>query len=213
MALIEIRQVGDDVRLGLWRMDESPAELLSRYPHLRRFDMPYKSEARQKEFLCVRALLFEMTGSADIAIGHTESGRPFIEGTTHPPYISISHTKGYAALIMSKQNEVGVDIEYRSERILKIAERFVRDDELATTVDELLTLWCAKETLYKLHSDDDLQFMEMRKTVADDSSPVHDQPSCESFPMENMKHGGTVMVHCVNTADYALTFAWAAPKD
>lgn len=181
------------VRLGLWRMDESPAEMLQQYPHLSSLPMPYKSDARQKEFLCVRALLCEMSGSTALTIDHTDSGRPVVKGW----HVSISHTKGYAVLMMSRKAHLGVDIEYRSDRITKIAKKFVRDDEDATTLEELLTLWCAKETLYKLYSDDNLQFFEMKKLPTNDND----------YLMENMKRGATVTLHHEHTADYVLTWA------
>ena len=157
MALIYIKDVGEGVRIGLWRMDEEPELLLDRYPHLRRLSCPYKNVGRQKEFLCVRALLMEMTGDEALCIGHEESGRPVVEGWQ----VSISHTRGYAVLMLSRTKAVGVDIEYRSDRIAKIASHFIRPDETAGNVEQMLVLWCAKETLYKLHSGDNLHYFDM----------------------------------------------------
>ena len=57
---------------------------------------------------------------------------------------------------------MAVDIELRADRVRRIAPRFIRPDEEALTVEQMLVIWSAKETLYKLHSEDDLQFFEMR---------------------------------------------------
>lgn len=216
MALIYIKDVSDGVRIGLWRMDEEPEELLNRYPHLRRLEMPFKSVGRQREFLSVRALLMEMTGDDSLVISHEDNGRPVLPGWQ----LSISHTKGYAVLMLSQAiaagrhgslslrqssvgeapclcpQSVGVDIEYRSDRIKKIASHFIRPDEEAENVEQMLVLWCAKETLYKLYSADSLQYFEMRQTLKGDGYVV----------IENMKRGEQVTVHVTLTPEYCLTW-------
>lgn len=214
--------------MGLWRMDEEPVELLVRYPHLRRLPMAFKSVARQKEFLCVRALLLEMSGDDSLCIDHEASGRPVICGGKQSPDsrwpVSISHTQGYAVLMLSQPASaalrqpaaVGVDIEYRSDRILKIASHFIRPDEMvwdsgsptAADVEQMLILWCAKETLYKLHSDDNLHFSDMRRVAA--AVPVRrgeEQCADRLMTLENMKRGERVTVHVTLTPEYCLTWA------
>ena len=191
-------------------MEEEPEELLSGFPHLRLLEMPYKYPARQKEFLCVRALLLAMTGDPTLRIEHTESGRPIVKGWQ----VSISHTRGYAVLMLSKGKmpesyeqdssqrsiAVGVDIEYRSDRVAKIASHYIRPDEKAETPEQMLVLWCAKETLYKLHSDDNLAYFDMRAV----GSGI---PVCGEFVMENMKRSRQVKVHVLSAPDYVLTWA------
>ena len=196
MPLLNITEVCEGVRLGLWRMEEEPEELLSGFPHLRRLECPYKHSARRKEFFSVRALLMAMTGDPSLRIDHTESGRPVVKGWQ----LSISHTKGYAALMLSRAKAVGVDIEYRSDRVVKIASHYIRPDEKAETVEQMLVLWCAKETLYKLHSDDNLDYFEMRAITPQEGSKLM---------LENMKRGQQVKVHVVSAPDYVLTWAVA----
>lgn len=194
MALISIEEVCKGVRLGLWRMEEEPEELLSGFPHLRLLEMPYKYPARKKEFLCVRALLLAMTGDPKLRIDHAESGQPIVEGWQ----VSISHTKGYAVLMLSKEKAVGVDIEYRSDRVAKIASHYIRPDEMAETTEQMLVLWCAKETLYKLHSDDNLAYFDMRAVAPPDGNELK---------LENMKRSKQVTVHVIPAPDYILTWA------
>ena len=57
---------------------------------------------------------------------------------------------------------MGVDIEYRSDRIRRIASRFLRPDESASSTDDLLTCWCVKEAVYKLRSASHLAYDQMR---------------------------------------------------
>ena len=117
-------------------------------------------------------------------------------GSSKKSQISISHTRGYAALILSDDSEVGIDIEYRSDRVERIASRFIRPDEKAETTDEKLLLWSAKEAVYKLFSEDNLMFFDMR-TLSIDEGVVR---------MENIKRNIVVDVHYAFTADYVLTY-------
>lgn len=219
MALIYINDVCSDVRIGLWRMDEEADELFDRYPHLRQLEMPFKNTGRQKEFLCVRALLMEMTGDDALHIDHLESGRPVIcrglqiSDNMQIPYnkwqVSISHTRGYAVLMLSRTKVVGVDIEYCSDRITKIASHFIRPDEMVETVEQMLILWCAKETLYKLHSEDNLHYFDMRQ-VSVAQSDLMGENMCDDreVTLENMKRGELVTIHVTLTPEYVLTWAW-----
>ena len=68
---------------------------------------------------------------------------------------------------MSKGLEVGIDIEYHSDRIQKIARRFLRPDETYTTTSDLLIAWCAKEAAYKLFSEEHLTYQEMKVDISE----------------------------------------------
>jgi len=193
MALVKIRQLSSATWLGLWRMDESPAELCALYPHLGSLTIPFKSDVRQKEFLCIRALLVAMTDNPQLTIGHYSSGKPFVQGYQ----ISISHTKDYAVLILSLDKNVAVDIEYRSERVARVVHKFIRPDELVVGINQQLTVWSAKETLYKLHSADDLQYFEMRTLSIGPKVLV----------VENLKRNIKTEITVVMTDDYVLTYA------
>jgi len=178
--------------MGLWRMDETPAQMLASYPALQLLDMPYKSEGRQKEFLAVRALAQEMTGRTDLSITYAPSGKPQLEGWQ----LSISHTRGYAVVILSDMYNVAIDIEYQSDRVARIADKFIRPDEVCTTTADQLLLWSAKETLYKLHSEDNLQYADMRLLKSNDGDLI----------MENMKRRRAVRITYCDTDAYVLTW-------
>lgn len=197
MPLIKISHITEDSRMGLWQMTETPDEMLRLYPHLHGLQMTCQSVRRRMEVLCTRALLYEMTHDATLVIGHASSGKPTLEGW----HISISHTRGYAVLLLSRKENVAVDIEYRSDRVGRIASRFIRPDETARSIDDMLRIWSAKETLYKLHSEDNLQFYEMQTLTA----------SATEMTLQNKKHGHIVTVYVVSEDDYVLT--WATEND
>lgn len=94
---------------------------------------------------------------------HT-GGKPYLaDGSAS---ISISHTKGYVAVILGMPGrEVGIDIEYYGERVRKVAHRFMRGDEKTTLFRDtetwsLLLHWSAKETMFKCMNASGVDFRE-----------------------------------------------------
>ena len=109
------------------------------------------AENRKREWLSIRVLLKELLGE-EKEIVYNSLGKPFL--SDHSFYISISHTKGYAALILNKENEVAIDIERITPRIENIRTRFMNEEEekaLSQTnqLIHLLLYWSAKESLFK----------------------------------------------------------------
>ena len=191
--LLSIENVADDVLLGLWQMEDDPS-----------------LKIREQERKAIRELVAAMLeyetsmgepSGADntVEIKHEESGKPLLDGW----HISISHTKGYVAVMLSKTREVGVDIEYVSERIKRIADRFLRPDEHAECISDLLIHWCAKETVYKLYSEQDLTFQQMKIVDLDTNK--------DYFFVESESTSGiattTKAFYRVN-AEYVLTYAF-----
>lgn len=209
MAVVNIREVHPGVSLGLWQMDESPEQLFDLYPHLLPYrsslDDKYKNDGRKLEFLAIRALMYEMLRVNGASKGllshagdftHNGQGKPLFRGY----HVSISHTKGYAALILSKKSEVAVDIEYMSDRVERIASKFLRKDERADSLDSKLVHWCAKETVFKLFSEENLLFEEMRVKPFDTMSDW----ACD---VENLKSGKTARVDFELAMDFVLTYS------
>lgn len=122
----------------------------------------FKSDSRKTEWLAVRVLLYTLTGKM-LPICYHPGGKPyFADGKAH---LSISHTGGYVAVIVSETNEVGIDIEKISERVHKVAHKFVRDDEClpeepAQKTQALLLIWSAKETMFKCMNEEAVDFRE-----------------------------------------------------
>ena len=209
MAVVNIREVYPGVSLGLWQMDESPEQLFDLYPHLLPYrsslDDKYKNDGRKLEFLAIRALMYEMLRVNGASKGllshagdftHNGQGKPLFRGY----HVSISHTKGYAALILSKKSEVAVDIEYMSDRVERIASKFLRKDERADSLDAKLVHWCAKETVFELFSEENLLFEDMRVKPFDTMADW----ACD---VENLKSGKTARVDFELAMDFVLTYS------
>lgn len=158
--------IGESCQWAVWRISETSEELLALLPQ----EEKYRTAARQfaagvrrSEWLAVRVLLYKMLGEEKEICYHT-SGKPCLaDGSAS---ISISHTKGYVAVILGMpKREVGIDIEYYAERVRKVAHRFMRGDEKTslfrgTETWSLLLHWSAKETMFKCMNASGVDFRE-----------------------------------------------------
>lgn len=138
-------------RYGIWKTEEdeqtlqefsgchTPSQILN--------------PTRRIEYLAVRSLAKTM-GADPKSILYLLSGKPFfIDGKLN---ISISHTKGYVAVLLSRTKYSAIDIEARSDRVLRVRKKFMHTEEEnslhGSGTDEvtgLLLHWCAKEALFK----------------------------------------------------------------
>ena len=118
--------------LGVWKIEESSEELLSMLEQSSEY-LPFlqqiKTEKRRQEWLASRVLLKELAGE-ELLIAYHDDGAPYLPDSSLS--LSISHTNGYAAVLLQEQGAVGIDIEYRSDRVLKIRSRFMSPEENAS---------------------------------------------------------------------------------
>ena len=86
-----------------------------------------------------------------------ENGKPLL--SKHGLEISISHTEGYAAILLG-EGQLGVDVQHYKPNVLKVRDRFLDDNELEMAQDiETTTLfWAAKEAIYKYNARPSLDF-------------------------------------------------------
>lgn len=185
--LLSITPLPHDLLLGLWKIE--PNDGLS---------------ARENERRAVASLLSAMLGTDAPTLEHAESGKPMLKGWQ----ISVSHTKGYAALLLSRTHEVGIDIEYKSDRVSRIVSRFLRDDETPQDVAGQLVYWSAKETLYKLYSEDQLAFHDMRLAPIEQPHEPLGEKSANHLLGENLKRGESTCIYFETNDRYTLTYAW-----
>lgn len=163
MALFSL-EAGDNLRIAVWQMEEDWEAMC------RAVDDPavveeavsrFASPSRRMEWLAARALLGRM-GVGKQTIAYLPSGRPFLESGDWQ--ISISHTKGYVAVILGRMR-VAVDIEQYGRRVHRVRERFVRADEAVLPYGgedtwSLLLHWSAKETVYKRLDEPGIDFLQ-----------------------------------------------------
>lgn len=167
MPLLITNNIASDTIVGVWRMDETEEQLLDLHPsiacYLDELNSRYGAPKRRLEWLTVRALMAAMFPTDTPLITYASDGRPLISSNG---CISISHTKGYVALMVAESGRVGVDIERRGRSIAHLRHHILRQNENADGEDDLLTRWCAKETIYKMFPDDHLSTNQIHTSIA-----------------------------------------------
>ncbi len=118
------------------------------------------------EWLSVRVLLYAML-QEDKEIGYSPEGKPYL--TDHSFFISISHTKGYVAVMLASSVPAGIDIEQYAQRVHKVSDRYIRSDEQTEPYQDdmtwgLLLHWSAKEAVFKRMENADADLRKLRLT-------------------------------------------------
>lgn len=151
--MIGFQNEENEIRYAVWNINETTEELLLLAgTHYKKELEGIKREAGKRERLVARLLINHLCGEEKI-VAYKNTGQPYL--IDHSFHISISHTKGYVAVAVNPNRAIGIDIEYRSNRILKIKERFMLKEErlcAEKSPNELayvLLCWCAKEAAYK----------------------------------------------------------------
>ncbi len=198
--------------IAIWHITESSDELYALLA-THRYDAQLADkthEARRAEWLAVRLLVKELFGP-ECEVAYHATGRPYLKGGN--VHISISHTKGYAAVAYHRAQPIGMDLEYRSSRVERIASRFTTEAE-AAYVDKHaeaerqmyhLINWSAKEALYKLFDT---------PTLAEFKEVFHIAPymlaECGALHAHICNLEENLMVHYRLLPEFVCT--WAAMK-
>jgi phosphopantetheinyl transferase len=165
MPVVFSKKIDDQTMLSVWKIEETEEQLLSGL-QLKQHELDLiatlSNGKRALHWLSTRLLLRTMLNTADyIDCQMDDHGKPFlVNSNTH---ISLSHSYDYAAVIISKDKKVGVDIELIKMKIKSIKHKFLSDIELAQkqigdNTDGLYVCWCAKEAIYKWYGKKGLEF-------------------------------------------------------
>lgn len=135
----------------IWKMDESISDLLANLQLSDKEKEHYNSitsEKRKQEFLSVRYALKQLLNK-DTSLVYDESGKPFL--TDNSFQVSVSHSGRWLALIVHPDKKVGIDIEIRVEKTIRLAPRFLNEEEQKYLHEQQIALaWGAKESLFKI---------------------------------------------------------------
>lgn len=167
MALVYRRQIDEKTSFALWRIEETAEELYGQL-QLDKNEKEYletlNNGKRNLHWLGTRVLLRKMLNTdryIDMAVD--EHGKPYVKNFPH--HISLSHSVDYAAVMISENREVGIDIEIVKEKIERVAKKFLSPQELGfineeKKIEQLYICWCAKEAVYKLQGKRNVSFLD-----------------------------------------------------
>lgn len=159
MPLLKIIEPNTKAKLWIWHVTETLEELETIHLTERSKERTsiMKNEMTKKTFLSVRHLL-KLAGYSDEAVTYNENGKPFLNDGKS---ISISHSFEYAVIAIH-EDAIGVDIEKKRDKIVRIAKKFIGIEksfvDLDKDIDKLTRIWSAKESLFKIHPEGAIQF-------------------------------------------------------
>ena len=141
--------INPNTKIKLWKLNLGELD----YYELDEYDSNLikakKNQLVREQFLAVRKTL--QLEDPSYKITYDKSGKPSINSDLN---ISISHSKFMAAIVFSKHNKAGIDIEHKENKIINIQNKFLNDfekleNEYQSNVDYLTMIWTAKESIYK----------------------------------------------------------------
>ncbi|WP_375418684.1 4'-phosphopantetheinyl transferase family protein [uncultured Hymenobacter sp.] len=177
MPLHSIQLLPSGACLGLWHLQEAPADLWPQLPN----PVPYRpllpattDLTRQAQWLAGRVLVHELLAGLQAAgaaafptplwLTNDPNGRPQLVGWPQAA-VSLSHSGAWVAALLAPGGRVGIDVELVRDKARRLAGRFLSDAELVAaqkSADPAVfsLLWSVKETLYKLAGQRGLIFRE-----------------------------------------------------
>ena len=108
-----------------------------------------KSNILREQFLAIRKIL--SLENADYEINYDINGKPLLNSKYN---ISISHSHEMAAIAISDNSNIGLDVQFKESKIFNIQNKFLNKSEKSNigdnpTVDILTMVWTSKESIYK----------------------------------------------------------------
>lgn len=124
MPIFFQQKIDDDTRLGIWKIEEPAEFFLHNVPVHRAVTHPHK----MLQHLAGRFLLqFLFPGFPYDQVQVADTRKPFVVNEAY--HFSISHCGDYAAAIVSRNRRVGIDIEIPVEKIQRIRQKFLSEEE------------------------------------------------------------------------------------
>lgn len=163
MPLVFQAEAYDNTSVLVWQRTEQMSffvegsDTLASYQEI--LDGP--QEQRSMNGLVLRYLLQRLLGpNHPFIYQKDEFGKPFLQNDSR--YISVSHSKNVVAVVLSDV-PVGIDVQFFTPKMDKVAPKFVNEAELAYLEDHDRTtyhhvLWGAKESMYKADGKRGLDF-------------------------------------------------------
>lgn len=164
MPLYQTISVSKSTRIYIWKVEE-PEVLLAENIILTENSKwrveGMRSEIHRRGYLSIRHLLAEV-GYTDEDLFYDNVGKPHLKDGC---YISITHSGIFTGIIVSHENEVGIDIEKQRKKIIPIAHKFTpieaysAIDKTDDLIRKLTVVWGAKESIYKIYATKGLSFL------------------------------------------------------
>ena len=172
MAFYKKINFNDKADIFVWKINEDietlRANVILKPESLLRYN-GMKSESHKKGFLAVRMLL-QHCGYTDYDLIYDPTGKPFL---VDGKFISITHSFDFSVISIGTES-LGIDIELKREKVLRIANKFSEEDFINSDMDtdlqiKLYTMvWGAKESIFKIVNEPGISFIDHIKVASFD---------------------------------------------
>jgi len=166
LSLFYQHTINQTTKLGIWKIEEDENFFLQKVPLQHNITHPHK----RLQHLAGRYLLqylFPDFPYEEILIADTR--KPYLPNEQY--HFSISHCGNYAAAIVSSTHRVGIDIEIPTEKVTRIAHKFIHENEMQWMEQSIINyqlsivnlqtiLWSSKEAIFKWYSFGGIDFKE-----------------------------------------------------
>lgn len=159
MPLVHTFEENNGIHWCLWKLTEPisffHSELILNEKEKAIF-AAFRLESRKKEFVAARYLWKKQLHVLK-PFEYNNIGKPICEDCA----ISVSHSGDFLAVARSNQQNLGIDIQLQTDKILRIKEKFLSNKELkkfSNSNETLTALWTCKEAIYKCFGDRGVQW-------------------------------------------------------
>jgi 4'-phosphopantetheinyl transferase len=164
MPLITKERFSDGTEIGIWEITEDSTVLESMAvlsDEEKALLASFRNETRRTHWLSYRLTIGHLLGHGKAIVSYLGNGKPLV--TNLPGHISVTHSGSFSAVIYNPNLRVGIDIERIKPRIESVAQRFLSEEELSNIqepqrMEHLVSLWAAKEALFKLWGKEEVDF-------------------------------------------------------
>ena len=185
--------------LAVWKITESEDELLASL-HLSNEEQTelnqIKAPQARTEWAACRKLLKAVLHTENVFVVKDTFGKPYIENSSR--HISISHTHGYAAAMISDK-WIQLRVKDKSE------EEWLSIDDNSDRLNKIHLYWSAKEAMYKFYGKKQLGFrnhMKVLPFLLQEKGILHGIISKGSYKMD-------LQIEYLFEHDYLLAFAYS----
>lgn len=169
MALVYLRELNPKTKFAIWKIEESAEELLGKLQldDAEKLKLQQMSKGKRTlHWMATRVLLrYLLQTDQYIHCPSDNNGKPYLPD--YPYKLSLTHSFEYAGVMLSTQGECGIDLEIVKNKVVRIKNKFLKDEELAfinpdpeIEILQLYACWCAKEAVYKLQGNKGVSFLE-----------------------------------------------------
>lgn len=185
MPIVFNKNIDDQTILSVWKIEETEEELIAGL-QLKQHELDFISSLnngkRLLHWLSTRLLLRTMLKTSEyIDCRMDEHGKPYLVNLDYQ--ISLSHSFDYAAVMISRDKKVGVDIELMKDKIHRIEQKFLSVGELEQpdlnrSTEGLYVCWCVKEAIYKWNGR---RGLELKKDMFVKAFPLAEEGELTAF--------------------------------